>query len=271
MIDFLIEFLSIVVFYKFKNSIYCQCFTSIMEFGNNVKNTYLESIDKLSTLTDETKDKMVEILKELLPSLLGYYDLNDLFVKDQNEALSQLFEKMVESPFSFESESLIVEEYPTLCERLIKKLERLDDHDPDEMLMFLFYAVSSFENMVNYHLFVELEIRSLYKDEIEGILKLQFDDKLSGLLMLTYESRYTNNENWKIIKKFIQIRNFFIHYKPVTWERYDHQYDILNKESFKNFLDASCNCYFYLKEHHSDKCKKHFDTIKSIKTLLKDM
>jgi hypothetical protein len=77
--------------------------------------------------------------------------------------------------------------------------------------------------------------QNLSKCEIKSLSKLSFDAKLGWLLMFICGSRYTVNKNWSLLKRFIETRNFFIHYKPVTWEQRNEHSNLLNKKSLTHF------------------------------------
>lgn len=232
----------------------------------------IENLAKISKMSSEMKEELYKFAKEIIPVSLFYYDLDDLFFEDKREALLQLQEKIAESQCSFLDDCLIADDFIITKKHILKKLDSLNDNDSNEVLAFLFYLVSSFESMVNYHIHLELEIRGLSQDEIEGMLSnLSTNVKLGGLLKVIFEDRYTSNKNWKSLNQLIKVRNYFIHYKPVKRMTYNNHYKILNKELFKNFLDAASDCYYYLMEHHSDGVKNYFNTIERINILIKDV
>lgn len=155
-------------------------------------------------------------------------------------------------------------------EKIFQKLETLDNSDEDEVIMVLFYAVSSFETMVNCHLIDELKIKSFSKNDIDETCKLSTHHKLGWLLKLICGCKYTENKDWKVISEFIKARNFFIHYKPANTVEYNNHMKILNKESFRAFVEAAGNCDLYLKECHTERYKEIFSRIECIETVIKD-
>jgi hypothetical protein len=198
-------------------------------------------------------DYIVSFFK-LLPALLVSANLDDLFLKDEVNALTKLKEALEEPDFSV----VIFTDFLGVKERILKKVENINELDHDERVMILIYLVSSFENMINYHLFEELKIKRLTATDINHALRLPVEGKLGWLLKLLYGKGYTENENWPMIKKFIEARNFFVHYKTSTIDMYNIHFYLLTKDSFKDFLEAARNCDSYLKENHNEACKKQF-------------
>lgn len=225
-------------------------------------------------LDPESEKWMEETGKKLVYELLVYHDLDDLFFEDPALALFKL-EGIVDNDEYFSSVEkdwvITPEDFINIQKRILKKLESLNNDDEDEALMILFYAVSSFESLVNDYLFSELDFKNLSRSEIKSIFKLSFDAKLGWLLMFICGSRYTDNKNWSLLKRFIETRNFFIHYKPVTWEQRDEHSNLLNKKSLNSFLDAAYDCYLFLNEHHSDEYKNYYDRIKRIQESKPDL
>lgn len=236
-----------------------------MKSGKDKNDSGLEAV-----VGSESEEIYRLIIEELAPVLIVKYGLDDLCIEDPNQALIELIKIFDDPEFSLEKIAYVVDDFLDAKERILTKLEYLNEDDPNEILMILFYAVSSFESMLNFHLHDELKTKNLSEDDIESILKLSVDAKLGWLLKLICGSGYTENENWPILKKFVRARNFFIHYKPVTWEKYDNNSDFLNKESFNNFLDAAYNCHFYLKECHTEVYNDNHRRIELIKTLIKN-
>lgn len=200
------------------------------------------------------KKKDIARFLELLPVLLVGNDLDDLFFRDEVESLIKLKKEFEKPDFSV----VVIQDFLSVKERILKRLRNLNKLDSDEKIMLLIYMVSSFETMVNYHLHDELKVKKLSESEIGYALRLPVEGKLGWLLKLLYEKGYTENENWPIIKRFIEARNFFVHYKTSTIDTYNLQLNLLTKDSFMDFLEAACNCNSYLIEINSEACKKHF-------------
>ena len=135
--------------------------------------------------------------------------------------------------------------------------------------MILFYGVFLFESMVNEHIHTELTFKYGFnrKEVNEVIYKLSNDAKLGWFLKIINGKNYTKTKNLDILNKFIHTRNFFIHYKPDTGERFDNHADLLNVHSIKSFLDAANNCYSYLKKSRSEETKKFFDRVEEIRMI----
>ncbi len=223
---------------------------------------------------NEYDTKYEEILKELgktmLHNILVSNDLVDLYLKNPSQAIVKIEELIDIDKYSdsFYNEYVwIVDDFIDIKERVTKKLNLLDEDqfDKDELLMILFYAVSSFESMVNLFLFCELDLKGFSKTEIKDILRIDMDDKLGWLLKLICGFKYTENKNWTLLSRFVKTRNFFIHFKPVTWAQEDMRISLLDKESISEFIDVAYECYLFLIDHHSEKYKENIKKFEQLK------
>lgn len=229
-------------------------------------NLFLEYADK----NPELKNASVRLFLEILPSVLVDNDLDDLYLENELQALSKISEIINFSNIKDFKWFVVHDDFPSVKEKIFGKLENLNESDSDEVIMILFYAVSSFESMVNHHLKNELDIKNFSGNDINRIYRLPVEEKLSWLLKLICGSGYTDNENWKLIKKFVEARNFFIHYKPTRLDNYHETSQLLTKDSLIIFLDAAYDCYSFLKECHTDEYKRKLNRIERIKSLIQE-
>ncbi|AKJ39858.1 hypothetical protein [Methanosarcina barkeri] len=218
------------------------------------------------TKLEELKD---ELGKTFINNLLVAHDLYDLYLEDPKQAILKLSEIVDEEYLSSFDKKLIIisDDFPRARELILKKLENLVDFDKEEALMILYYAVSSFESMVNIFIYQELEFKELSRSEIREVIKLHTDDKLGWLLKFICDTRYTDNENWALIAEYLKTRNFFIHSKPSNVELYDKHNQMLGRDSLNAFLNAAFDCYLFLKEHHSDKYINYFNKLNRLNEL----
>ena len=146
----------------------------------------------------ESDTKLEELKNELgktfINNLLVAHDLYDLYLEDPKQAILKLSEIVDEEYLSSFDKKLIIisDDFPRARELIIKKLENLVDFDKEEALMILYYAVSSFESMVNIFIYQELEFKELSRNEIREVIKLHTDDKLGWLLKFICDTRYTD-------------------------------------------------------------------------------
>lgn len=225
---------------------------------------------KYSEENPELKDLSIKLFLYNLPKLLVANNLDDLYFENELQALMKIQSMFNESSIKNFKWIVTNEDFLIVKGKIEEKLEFLNDYDPDEAVMILFYAVSSVESMVNSHLHNELSIKNLSESDIKKIYKLSFEEKLGWFLKLICNATYTDKENWKIMKKYVEARNFYIHYKPSRLNT-RHEYDqLLNKDSMKLFLEASCDCYFFLKECHTEEYKKKLSRIEHIESSLKE-
>lgn len=205
-----------------------------------------------------------------LPQILVNENLDNLYLEDELQAIMKI-DKMMNEP-SFENFAFIEipSDFPTVKEKILEKLDSLIENDIDEAIMILFYAVSSFESMVNSYLHDELNLKDLSESDVKKIYKLSLEEKLGWLLKLICNVTYTNNENWKTIKKYVEARNFYIHYKPTKMNTKSEHDKLLNKDSIKIFINTSCDCYLFLSECHTDAYKEIINRIKRVEECVQE-
>lgn len=240
--------------------------SNIMDSEKNVPGLFLEYSEEYP----EIKNFSIKLFLQNLPQILVANDLDDLYFENELQALMKIQGMFNESSIKNFKWFVTNEDFLTVKGKIEEKLESLKKYDPDEAVMILFYAVSSVESMINSYLHDELSIKELSENDIKKIYKLSFEEKLGWFLKLICNVTYTDKENWKIMKKYVEARNFYIHYKPSRLNTY-YEYDqLLKKNSMKNFLEASCNCYFFLKNCHTKEYKNKLSRIEHIESSLKE-
>lgn len=211
-----------------------------------------ETVEQSDQCTSHKDDEIPsKLYSELASELLVAYDLDSLYYEDPEKALGQLMQNLEvdKEKTPFQKRAFIVFNFQTRREKILKKIESVDEDDYEEMIMLLFYIVHSFENMVNQYIYYELKNKDFTKkEETRVVQRLSTADKLGWLLKLICGKEYISNNNWSLLKNFIETRNFYIHYMPDTIEAYDKHHVKLSKESFISFLDHACDCYSFLKE-----------------------
>lgn len=229
----------------------------------------VEQLDQHTILKDY--DEFSKLFCDLFSELLVCYNLDSLYYEDSSKALDLLKQNMKEEELSFEKRALVVVDFQTIREKILEKIDSVDEDDNEEMIMLLFYIVHSFESIVNQHIYFELENKGLTRGEIDRVIqRLATSDKLGWLLKIICSKEYTSNNEWSLLNKFIRTRNFYIHYSPDTFEAHDKHELHLNKKSFASFLDYAYDCYLFLKECESTEVKDKLQRVQNLKGFMKN-
>jgi len=217
-----------------------------------------------------TADEAHKILREILPQLIIKFGLYEMFTKNPDKAIEKLKSILASTKGRYLSEKniIIICDFPSERRKLLSFMRKNQNIDKDLKLMFLLQAVALFENMVNTHLQIELFLNYDFTiKEINNILyKLKMEDKLGWFLKIICGKDFTKSKKWKLIDDNLKARNFFIHYKPETGEKYDIYLKYLEIPSIEKFLEHSLYCYNYLKKVRSEKFK---DFDRKIKTTIR--
>lgn len=232
-----------------------------MNKKKNVSNNEAETSD----IDNEIRHS---ILKSVIPQIIVNYNLDDLYIKNEKRAMKKVLIILKDEQPITEEKTFIVFDFREERKKLLVRVKNIND-ERSELIMILFYGVFLFESMVNEHIHTELTSKyGFNRKEVSDIIyRLSTDAKLGWFLKIINGKNYTKTKNWDILKKFIHARNFFIHYKPDTGERFDNHDNLLNVHSIKSFLDAANNCYSYLKKSRSEETKKFFDRVEEIKNI----
>lgn len=214
-------------------------------------------------------EMLSDIFINILSQVLVCYDLDDLYIKNKREALILVQQHLDEDDILSDDRLLVKSDFINTREKILKKIESVDENDTDEMIMLLIYIVISFEQIVNQHVYFELMYRGFTRKEIKKILhKLSTEEKLGWFLKLICREDYTNSENWSLISNFIQTRNFYIHYGPDTSEINSNHRIKLSKDSFMSFVEYSSDCYSFLNECKTEKFEDFSERVSNIKNFL---
>lgn len=232
------------------------------------ENDFHDKFDEFVKENSEYEDLPKRFFITQLPYLLVTYNLDNLFLEDNLQALHKLREINLESQLNKLDWIVIDNDFQIIKKKILARLQHFNDFDEAEKIMMLLYSMASFESMVNYHLEAELSIKDFSSSDMKKIYKISLEEKLGWLLKLTCGNRYTEKENWKSLKKFVEARNFFIHSKPIAADAYYTQSSILTVDSFNEFLNAASDCHSFLMGCHTDACKNKFSRIERIENFL---
>lgn len=222
-------------------------------------------------MTEDFKDASEKILREIFPWLVVNYDLDELYEKDPIEAAKIIMQKLDEEQILDQKDVMLVnKDFPLEKEKLVQLIkETNDDHFPDYNEMFLFKAVSLLEAMIN----IWFNDQLIFKEGIthakaNSILnKLSITDKMDWLLLLLTNNSFIHHPSWIIIKHFIKLRNYFIHFKSNGIDENTKNKESLTKENILKFLDASEDCYSFLMARQSQELINYLKRLRSVSKL----
>lgn len=209
----------------------------------------------------------------LLAQLFIRYDLAELYHENRVEAHGLLEQKMSCEEIPFDKHAIVVIGYEHEMQKILEKVESVNDDNDEEMLILLVQIVRFFERIVNEHIYLELENRDFTQSEIKTIvLKFKMDEKVGWFLKILSGKDYTKarNNNWSLIKNFIETRNFYVHYAPATFNVHEIHQTKLNKEKFKSILEAVSDCYHFLSECRSIDIKNRYEQVQNLKKYIKE-
>ncbi|NIO19693.1 MAG: hypothetical protein GTN76_02820 [Candidatus Aenigmarchaeota archaeon] len=219
-----------------------------------------------------------KILREMIPYVIINIGLYDSFIKNYKRTFNKVSKILASKKRIISDDSIVIvhdfiEDRKSLISIIERnKSEKIKDYGIKTCLnhMYLFQAVSIFENMLNTHFQQEFELNYGFKiKKINKILyRLQAEDKLGWVLKIFSGKDYTETEKWKRIEKFVQCRNFYIHYKPQTSSRIKNFDELLQPKKIKEFLDDALHCYNYLKKSRSKKYSEFQDKIDKVRAII---
>jgi|GEM_PF-2796043 len=215
----------------------------------------------------------LRFVEKFLPKFIVDFDLYDAYVKDERTAIEQLLAKIDEHSDDINSMNMLMaNDFKESKQDLYSFINRTTDCDFQNFSkMFLFYSVSLFENMVDDFLQQELEFKGIsIKKANELLSKLSIEIKLDTFLEVLTGNSYIGKYEWSSIKPFILARNFFIHYKPQDFSKYDSFKPYLSKESILSFLDKAELCYTFLKNNQSESKQEYDNKIECVTRLFEE-
>ncbi|MES1040623.1 hypothetical protein [Peribacillus simplex] len=220
----------------------------------------------------DTEDLSKHVLEKIFPWLLVVYEIEELYSEDPKAAIEIVMNKLDEEKILDQKDIILVDsEFTSAKDRFLNNLESVeDDFFANNTDMFLFKAVSIFENAVNTFFNAELKVsKGIGNKKANEILrKIYTQDKLDWFLTLLCGDSYIDQKGWGVIKPFITTRNYFIHPKPTDINDHKKLNGILTKKSFVDFFDACSDCYFYLQDRRSEESKVFDSKLQKISKLV---
>ena len=225
------------------------------------------------SLSKKDEKIMDSIYIEVIPNLIVSLGQDDLYIKNEKKALKKVSSFLKKHKDFIKDESfVIVENFLEKKNKLKKKINAESKNlKNDDFLMYLFYSTHLFESMINN--FLQNELESNHKFTIiqaNNILRrIDIPDKLGWFLKVLCKKDYTSNtKHWPTLKRGIQTRNYFIHYKPEGGEKYDKHSSFISKNNIIKFLDSATNCHTFLKKSRTNKNKEFHIRLEKTRALL---
>jgi len=218
----------------------------------------------------EDKKIKFEIMKEILPQILVNNNLDNLYLKDGNKAIKKLKEAKSNQKESIIGRLIIFQEFRREIDKLKKLLKSIDEENfLNFKNMYLYYAVSIFEGMINNHLSQELnEIQMIPLNTVnEEILRLSNKQKLGWVLHLTNNKNFIEQKSktWQDLKKILDLRNFLLHYKPEDADKFDKKDKDFSKNDLLKFIKNCNECKTYLNRIKNKELKDKERRIKIVR------
>lgn len=219
---------------------------------------------------DNTVSDYEDLQVSLIATLIMSFRIDEIFIKNPDFGMKKFYEmwNVYKVDFDFDNDAYIT------VEKVEKEVEKfnliLGECKEEFMQMYLFQAVSIFENMLNDFYHEELIIRYGFSGSKANsiIASLSTTDKVDWFLQITIGKSYKGEEGWGIIKPFIDARNFFIHYKPEKNIKYDKHQEMLKKMNIQLFLKETIEFYEFLYKH-SENTRRQRDNFEKVQELLR--
>jgi hypothetical protein len=207
---------------------------------------------------------------ELIATFIMSFRIDEIFINNPEFGMKKFYEMWNEYKldFDFDNDAYIA------VNNVEKEIETfnliLKECKEEFMQMYLFQAVSIFENMLNDFYHDELMNKYGFSGSKANsiIASLRTNDKVDWFLQMTIGKSYKGEEGWGIIKPFIDARNFFIHYKPEKNIKYDKHLEMLSKTNIQRFLKETINFYEFLYKH-SENIRRQRDNFEKVQELLR--
>ncbi|BBI36749.1 hypothetical protein [Cohnella abietis] len=157
-----------------------------------------------------------ELRISLISSFIMSFGIDDLFIEDPDLGMKKFFELWKEYRPDFDYDNDIFIGVNDVAKEIGEFKLVLNQCDDAFMEMYLYQAVSIFENMLNDFYHDELMLKYDFSGtKVNAIItSLSTIDKVDWFLQMTIGKSYVGEHGWSVIKPFIDARNFFIHYKP---------------------------------------------------------